>query len=200
MPINDEHFNHFEPEWAGRLTRPGKQNWVYYVETDHLNIDNAGLSTVITPLKLRQYDVRGWYCWAPMIWSMPYGDQQLWGSEYSHGPLVNPWLNPYYHHGHGMLSFFYPPDPRGPASEPTDTIIPSYRLSLIRDGIRDYALLDVLNKGVDDAGNPVKPNAAKIAAAEAKLKTLWAGNTVQWYLSYENFREFSEALNEAFDE
>jgi len=38
-------------------------------DVDHINLNNAGLTTIITPLKLRKYDVKGWYCWAAMTWS-----------------------------------------------------------------------------------------------------------------------------------
>jgi hypothetical protein len=200
MPTNDEHFNHFEPEWASRMKRPTNQPWVYYVETDRLNIDNGGLSTVLPPLQLREGGVKGWFCWGTAIWSMPYEDFNLMGPEYPNGPSVNPWLNPYYHHGHGMLSFFYPPDPRGPVDQPTDLIIPSYRLALIRDGITDYALLDIAESGKDDAGRTVKVDAAKLEQAREQFQKLWPQNPVQWYLSYDSYRTGQRLLQESIQQ
>jgi len=71
MPMNDEHFNFFEHEWNQRFTKPGKHQWVYHVETDHMNLENAGMSTTVMPLKLRHLGVDGWYCWESFIWSIP---------------------------------------------------------------------------------------------------------------------------------
>ncbi|MHB9071675.1 MAG: glycoside hydrolase domain-containing protein [Sedimentisphaerales bacterium] len=199
MPNNDEHFNFFEPSYNALFKKP-KNNWVYYVETDHLNIINGGISTIITPLKLKNFGANGWWCWASFIWSMSYPVTEDDGWEFKTGPVVNPWLNPFYHHGPGMLSFFYPPDPRGPAGEPTLKVTPSYRLALIRDGIQLRALLEVLSAGVDDEGKPIKVNQAKLDIAKNKLETLWASNPVQWYISYGAYKTFSNLLFEAIEE
>jgi len=195
MPDNDDHFNHFEPEWNARMS-PGKRPWVYYVETDHLNLLNAGLSTILPPLKLRHFGADGFYCWASFIWSLPYPKTEVEGPEFTSGPVVNPWLNPFYHHGPGVLSFFYPPEPRGPAPIGPDgrappileRIIPSYRLILMRDGIQDRALLEALETGQDDLGVPIEVNAAKLGLVREHLARLWADNPVQWYLSYHSYR------------
>jgi hypothetical protein len=204
MPDNDDHFNHFEPEWNSRMS-PGKRQWVYYVESDHFDLLNAGLSTIVTPLKLRHFGAEGWYCWASFIWSLPYPKTDVVGMKYPSGPVVNPWLNPFYHHGPGVLSFFYPPDPRGPAPRREagtpdaylDRIIPSYRLILMRDGIQNRALLEVLERGRDDAGNALGVEQAKLAAAREQLERLWAPNPVQWYLSYDAYRAATRLLYEA---
>jgi hypothetical protein len=103
-------------------------------------------------------------------------------------------MNPFYHHGPGALSFFYPPDPRGLSAVPNDTIIPSYRLSLMRDGIQTRALLEVLNRGVDDAGNPISVHEKSLRAAREAMSSLWQINPVQWHLSYGNFRKANELL------
>ena len=195
-PDNDDHFNRFEPEWNARMRAPTR-HWVYYVETEHLALQTAGLSTILTPLKLKAFGAEGWYCWGSCIWSMPYPKTEVVGLKYPSGPVVNPWLNPFYHHGPGMLSFFYPPDPRGPAPEPTDRVIPSYRLALIRDGIQLRALLEVLEAGRDDAGQSVRVDSEKLAQAKAHLQRLWAGNPVQWYLSYHAFRQARQLLCDA---
>jgi hypothetical protein len=122
------------------------------------------------------------------------------GPEWPVGDVVNPWLNPFYHHGPGVLSFFYPPDPRGPALEPTDLVIPSYRLPLMRDGNEIFALLEVLRSGVDDQGNNLKVDQAKLAKAEKIIEQLWPQNTVQWYLSYSDFRKAVELLYDSCTE
>jgi len=180
MPANDEHFNFFEPEWNARFEKPGKIQWVYNVESDHLNLENAGLSTTFLPLRLQHLGVDGWYCWASFIWSLPYAhfEGKRGGFKYGTGPVMNPWINPFYHHGPGVLSFFYPPDPRGPASEPTDLVIPSYRLTLMRDGIQMRALIETLQANMDEQ---------KLKTVESLLSTLWADNPVQWYLSYDSY-------------
>jgi hypothetical protein len=204
MPDNDDHFNHFEPEWHARMDAD-KPTWVYYVETDHFNLLNAGLSTIVPPLKLRHFGADGWYCWASFIWSLPYPKTDVEGPKFTSGPVVNPWLNPFYHHGPGVLSFFYPPDPRGPApvepgGEPpplVDLVIPSYRLALMRDGIQDRALLDALEKGEDDTGRTLGVDAAKLDRARRNLARLWAGNPVQWYLSYHSYRTARALLFDA---
>ena len=197
MPDNDDLFSFFEPEWNARMTTEDKEQWVYYVETDHFNLNNAGLSTMVTPLKLGRFGARGWYCWASFIWDMPYPKTDVMGPKFPSGPVVNPWLNPFYHHGPGLLSFFYPPDPRGPAHTPTDRIIPSYRLALMRDGIQLRALLAVAEAGRDDAGNPLAVDAAALAEAKAQLERLWGPNPVQWYLSLPTLRSFSQGLYRA---
>ena len=192
-PDNDDHFNRFEPELNARFTKV-KRQWVYYVETDHLNLENAGISTAIAPLKLRAFGAQGWYCWASFIWSMPYPITERVGDKYRSGPVINPWINPFYHHGPGVLSFFYPPDPRGLVSKPTDRIIPSYRLALMRDGIELKALLDVIEAGKDDDGQPLCIDHTKLDNAKALLQELWAPNPVQWYLSYHHYRRAREQL------
>jgi hypothetical protein len=186
MPINDEHFNFFEPEWGSRFKKP-KIQWVYHVESDHLNLENAGLSSIFLPLKLSHFGVSGWYDWESFMWSLPYAHLpgERGGFKYGTGPVMNPWINPFYHHGPGVLSFFYPPDPRGPADEPTDLVIPSFRLTLMRDGIQERALLEVLQAGRDDDGKQVQVDNQRLSKAEDKLKSLWPGNPVQWYLSYD---------------
>jgi hypothetical protein len=193
-PDNDDHFNFFEPEWNARMTTAGKRQWVYYVETDHMSLLTAGLSTVITPLKLREFGAEGWYCWGSFIWSMPYPKTDTVGFKYPSGPVVNPWLNPFYHHGPGMLSFFYPPDPRGPAPAPTGRVIPSWRLALMRDGIQDRALLEVLLAGEDDVGRPLNVDTEALDAARDELSELWAGNPVNWYVDYGSYRRARELL------
>lgn len=188
MPINDEHFNFFEPAWSERYERP-KEQWVYHVETDHMNLENAGLSTIAMPLKLQQFGVTGWYCWESFVWSLEYAYKpgKFGGFKYRTGPVTNPWKNPFYHHGPGVLSYFYPPDPSGPADQPTDLVIPSYRLTLMRDGIQTYALLDTLRERAGDEN---------IDAIDATMKPLWADTPTQWYLSYQPYREGLRQLHD----
>jgi len=197
MPHNDEHFNFFEPQWHGRFKKP-KHSWVYHVETDHMALQHAGLSTTMLPLKLRHFGVTGWYCWESFIWSFPYryGPGEKGGFKYGIGPVINPWVNPFYHHGPGVLSFFYPPDPRGPAPQRTDLVIPSYRLTLMRDGIRLRALLDVLAAGYDDAGEAVAVDRERLTEVERRLDALWAENPVQWRLNYHDFAAARRTLLE----
>lgn len=196
MPDNDDHFNNFEPAYNARMTDIDEQ-WVYYVESDHLNLNNAGMSTIITPLKLGHFGAEGWYDWASFIWSMPYPVTDVMGPKFPSGPVINPWVNPFYHHGSGVLSFFYPPVPAGPSAEPVDRIIPSYRLALMRDGIQMRALLEVLEAGEDDAGRALDVDQTKVAAARKHLEKLWADNPVQWYLGYHDYREAQRLLHEA---
>lgn len=191
MPDNDDEFNFFEPEWNARLDNGAKDQWVYYVETDHMNLQNAGLSTIVAPLKLQHFGADGWYCWASFIWSIPYpykGEGVMASFGYKSCPVINPWLNPFYHHGPGQLSFFYPPDPRGPAEQPTDLVIPSYRLTLMRDGIQLHALIDVLRDKLDRE---------EIDAIEVTVRPLWADNPTQWYLNYQLYREGRRQLYDA---
>lgn len=188
MPINDEHFNFFEPAWSDRYERP-KEQWVYNVETDHMTLQDAGLSTVAMPLKLQQFGVTGWYCWESFVWSLEYAHKpgKFGGFKYRTGPVTNPWKNPFYHHGPGVLSYFYPPDPSGPAEQPNHTIIPSYRLNLMRDGIQTYALIDTLREKVGDE---------KVDAIAQTMSPLWADNPTQWYLSYTPYRESLRQLHD----
>jgi hypothetical protein len=194
MPSNDDYLNYFEPEMNARMTHPGKSQWVYYVESTHFTLDHAGLSTIVCPLKLGHFGASGWYCWAATLWSWPAIPTDQRGPRWAVGPALNPWMNPFYHHGPGALSFFYPPDPRGLSAVPNDTIIPSYRLSLMRDGIQTRALLEVLNRGVDDAGNPISVHEKSLRAAREAMSSLWQINPVQWHLSYGNFRKANELL------
>jgi hypothetical protein len=198
MPINNDHFNFFESEY-NKLFKTPKDHWVYYVETDHHNIINAGISTMITPLKLKHFGANGWYCWTSLMWSMNYPVEDD-GPEFKTGKVVNPWLNPFYHHGPGTLSFFYPPDPRGISPKPTVKITPSYRLSLIRDGVQARALLEALTAGKDDTGQTVKVNQTKLNQAQKQLDKLWANNPVQWYISYGAYKNFHDLLWEAIEQ
>ena len=179
------------------MRRP-KRQWVYYVETDHWTLPTAGLSTSITPLLLKYFGAEGWYCWGSFLWSMPYTPTPDYrGPKYDHGPVVNPWLNPFYHHGPGALAFFYPPDPRGIASHPTDRVIPSYRMILMREGIQLKALLDVLEAGWDDAGQRVVVNSQKLSEAKSHLRRFWTEHPVQWYVSRPLYHTVVESLYEA---
>jgi hypothetical protein len=188
MPGNDEHYNFFEHEWNARMTRP-KIQWVYHVETDHINLENAGLSSAFLPLKCENLGVDGWYIWDIGIWSLPYAHYpgKYGSNKYPTGPVINPWVNPFYHHGPGVLSFFYPPDPRGPAPEATDMIIPSYRLTLYRDGVQVRSLLEVMRAGRDDAGRSFSVDGDELAHVQAQLAKLWPNNPVQWYLDYSDY-------------
>jgi hypothetical protein len=196
MPINDEHYNFYEQEWGTRYERPGKTQWVYNVETDHLVLEAAGLSTAFMPLRLQQMGVDGWYCWELVHWSYTYGYKKgdMGGFKYALGPAINPWINPFYHHGPGVLSFYYPPDPRGLPEKPTDQIIPSFRLTLMRDGIELRALLDVLQKGRDDAGKVLPDNEEGVSAVNQSFADMCGPNTVQWYLSYHDYQEARQKL------
>lgn len=203
IPINDEHFNFFEPEYKGRLKpREHGLNWVYYVSTDHWDLTHSGLSTLLTPLKLKNFGIEGWYCWASLVWSGPYGypEPPDYIADGTGGPQYNPWLNPYYHHGPGVVSFFYPPDPRGISPVFTEKIIPSYRLALMRDGIELRALIEVLEAEKDDAGNPVKVDRAKLDEAKAELDRLWYVEPVQWSVSYGGYRKVLDLLHESMKE
>lgn len=195
MAINDDHYNFFEPEWESRFDRP-KTTWVYNVETDHFSLENAGLSTAFLPLKLRKHGVEGWYCWENATWSLPYPYEKgaMGGFKYVFGPVINPWINPFYHHGPGALSFFYPPDPRGLANEPTDLVIPSYRLTLLREGIQLRALLEALAAARDDEGAALQVDFDRLRQVEQRLSLLNADNPVQWYLSYGAYQDARDAL------
>ena len=91
MPDNDEHFNFFEPEWNARMADIEEQ-WIYYVQTDHYELTHSGLRTIITPLKLRHFGARGWYCWASFIWSFPYSPVDTIGPQW---PVAQPFLSPW---------------------------------------------------------------------------------------------------------
>ena len=201
MPDNDDHFNLFDPESSALLKTRGKDNWVYYVESDHLDLINAGLSTLMTPLKLNHFGVNGWYCWAAFLWSMPYPIKgaEFDGEEFTSGPVTNPWLNPFYHHGPGGLSFFYPPNPSGVPNAPTDQIVPSYRLSLMRDGIQALALLKVMQRGIDDNGNKFFVNASLLKEAEDGFAAMCAQNPVQWYPSIPAYQTAVRSLYRALN-
>ena len=78
--------------------------------------------------------------------------------------------------------------------------MPSYRLALMRDGIEDFALLDVLHSGKDDSGKKLNVNRQKLAEAEKVLQRMWAQNPVQWYISYSSYRNARKLLFEAIDQ
>ena len=59
------------------------------------------------------------------------------------------------------------------------------------------ALLEVLEARRDDAGEPVRVDAGRLAQAKACLQRLWPGNPVQWYLSYHTFRQAEALLYDA---
>jgi hypothetical protein len=195
MPENNDHFNDW-PEadiWpADRGRRP--THWVYFVETDLLDLPHAGVSTELLPLKCRWLGAEGMYIWGSFIWSMPYARREgtpLGGGTW--GPVMNPWINPNYHHGQGLLTFFYPPDPRGPAKEPTPKLTPSYRLALLRDGLQNNALWCIVQAGVDDAGKPVRVPETVRRALQAQLAATFI-NPVQWRVSRPHHRAWREAL------
>ena len=73
-------------------------------------------------------------------------------------------------------------------------MVPSYRLSLMRDGIEARALLEVLEAGRDDAGNELEVDADKLKQAQEELEKLWADNTVQWYISYGAYEKAGKLL------
>lgn len=196
IPFNDDMFNFFEPSANARFEKPGQTLWMRHNATDHVALQHAGLSTAVFALKAGHFGGDGWYYNDAVIWSMPFGyrEDEPGSFEYANGPTMNPWRNPFYHHGPGAATLFYPPDPRGPAVSPTNLVVPSFRLALIRDGIQHRALLDVLRAGVDDAGRRFAINPDALAAIESDLRTLWADNPVQWYLSYPVFRDARRKL------
>ncbi|MBI5685294.1 MAG: DUF4091 domain-containing protein [Verrucomicrobia bacterium] len=195
MPENNNHFNDW-PEadiWpADRGQRP--THWVYFVETDLLDLPHAGVSTELLPLKCRWLGAEGMYIWGSFIWSMPYARREgapLGGGAW--GPVMNPWINPNYHHGQGLLAFFYPPDPRGAAKEPTPKLTPSYRLALLRDGLQDNALWRIAQAGVDDASQPARIPDAVRRALQSQLDATFI-NPVQWRVSRPHHHAWREAL------
>ena len=195
MPENNDHFNDW-PEadiWpADRGPRP--THWVYFVETDLLDIPHAGVSTELLPLKCRWLGAEGMYIWGSFIWSLPYARRE--GTplgDGTWGPVMNPWINPNYHHGQGLLAFFYPPDPRGSAKEPTPKLTPSYRLALLRDGLQDNALWRIVQAGVDDAGKPVRVPETVRRALQSQLDATFI-NPVQWRVSRPHHHAWRDAL------
>ena len=195
MPENNDHFNDWPEEdmWpADRGPRP--THWVYYVGTDHLDLPHAGVSTELLPLKCRWLGAEGLYIWGSFIWSMPYARRE--GAPWeggAWGPVTNPWINPNYHHGQGMLSFFYPPDPRGPAPQPDPKLTPSYRLALLRDGLQDNALWRIVQAGVDDAGKPVRVADDVRRRLASQLASTWI-NPTQWRVSRPHYQAWRSAL------
>ncbi|MBI5396841.1 MAG: DUF4091 domain-containing protein [Verrucomicrobia bacterium] len=195
VPQNNDHYN-FWPEddiWP-RDRGPLPKHWVYYTETDHLDLPHAGLSTELMALKCRWLGAQGMLIWGSFVWSMPYKrtDERDWGGGTS-GPVMNPWINPNYAHGQGLLSFFYPPDPRGPAKEPTLKITPSYRWALLRDGLQDNALWEIAKAGVDDAGKPVRVPETVRCSLQSQLDATFI-NPVQWRVSRPHHHAWRDAL------
>lgn len=129
------------------------------------------------------------------MWSHPEKPypERIQPNGISRGPSYNPWINPYYLHGHGLLSFFYPPDPRGPTQEPTNKVIPSYRLALLREGIQDRAVLEILKKGEDDAGRKLNVSKKEVEKLRQELARLWI-NPVQWYVSRPLYNQWKKDL------
>lgn len=158
-------------------------HWVYYTETDHLDLPHAGLSTSLMPLKCRWLGASGAYTWASVIWSMPFAHTSIedFGGGAA-GPVMNPWLNANYQHGQGLLSFFYPPDPRGMSTEPTLKLTPSHRLALLRDGLQDNALMEIIKCGKDDAGKPIAVPTTMIDQLQSQLDETFI-NPTQWRVS-----------------
>ncbi len=200
--LNDDHFDFLAPDIDWKPEREGGQMWAYYVETDHWNLFNAGLSTVLAPQKLTYFGVSGWYCWGSYVWSLPYARKGFEedGVRFTSGPVVNPWLNPFYHHGPGVISFFYPPDPKGVPDAPTEKVIPSYRLYLMRDGLQNVAWQKVLDRGVDDGGQELTVDREAYDGAVQKLNLLWTTNPVQWYLGYAAYDSAMELMRGSLKE
>jgi|GEM_PF-4105193 len=194
VPQNDDYFSFFQSDLARIWQEQGKRSWVYYVSSEHISLDAAGLSTILTPLKLRHYGVDGWYIWASFIWSMPYPIRDVEGFRYPSGPVINPWQNPFYHHGPGVLSYYYPPDPRGVSPVPTDRIIRSYRLAQMREGMQLRAIHDVLARGRDDAGKALSVDRVTLGKLDEAWERLWTDNPVQWRLSYHDYRAARDLL------
>ncbi|MBL4700971.1 MAG: DUF4091 domain-containing protein [Phycisphaeraceae bacterium] len=120
------------------------------------------------------------------MWSLPYKYTTTDGGiEYIAGPARNPWVNPFYHHGPGVLAYFYPPDPRGIPAQRTDLVIPSYRLTLMRDGIQDRAVLENLELVL---------NPKQLQEIESNLKKMWLDNPVQWYIDYNAYRKARKSI------
>ena len=195
-PENDDGLNSFfEPGNWNKERGADPTTWVYYVDTDRLRIDRAGLNTLLIPLQLESYGVSGFHHWTLRMWShpeKPYPEKIL-PNGISRGPSYNPWINPYYFHGHGLLSFFYPPDPRGPTQEPTNKVIPSYRLALLREGIQNRAVLEILKKGEDDAGRKLNVSKKEVEKLRQELARLWI-NPVQWYVSRPLYNQWKKDL------
>ncbi|MCX6910019.1 MAG: hypothetical protein NTY01_18525 [Verrucomicrobia bacterium] len=195
MPENNDHFNDWPEDdiWpADRGPRP--RHWVYFVETDLLDLPHAGVSTELLPLKCRWLGAEGMYIWGSFLWSLPYARREgtpLGGGAW--GPVMNPWINPNYHHGQGLLAFFYPPDPRGPAKEPTPKLTPSYRLVLLRDGLQDNALWRIVQASVDDAGKPVRVPETVHRTLQSQLDATFI-NPVQWRVSRPHHQAWRDAL------
>lgn len=194
-PENNDHFNHWPEDdiWpADRGPRP--LHWVYYVETHHLDLPYAGVSTELLPLKVRSLGAEGFLLWASFIWSIPFPVREgtpLGGGAW--GPVTNPWQNANYAHGQGLLSFFYPPDPRGPTRQPDFKITPSWRLFLLRDGFQDLALWEILQRGADDAGKPVRVDPAVLRRLAEQLQATWI-NPTQWRASRPHHRAWRALL------
>jgi hypothetical protein len=197
MPENNDHFNDWPEDdiWpADRGPRP--THWVYFVETDLLDLPHAGVSTELLPLKCRWLGAEGMYIWGSFIWSMAYPRREgtpLGGGAW--GPITNPWINPNYHHGQGLLSFFYPPDPRGPAKEPSPKLTPSYRLALLRDGLQDNALWRIVQAGSDDAGQNVRVEPSLRDQLAEQLNATFI-NPVQWRVSRPHYHAWRQRLYE----
>jgi len=67
----------------------------------------------------------------------------------------------------------------------------------MRDGIELHALLDVLERGTDDAGNGLPVDDDTLQTLRQNFEPLWADNPVQWYLSYHQYRTAREAVFDA---
>ncbi len=67
----------------------------------------------------------------------------------------------------------------------------------MRDGIQLRAMLEVAKRGIDDEGNTLAIDAARLADAVADFDQLWADNPVQWYLRYDNYRSGVRSLFDA---
>jgi hypothetical protein len=163
IPLNDERWSNAEYPYLDTRQALGEEIWWYYITTEHFLIDAPGICHRAMTWKAWDYGVSGVLTWAGLIW-----DMHEWAGGWNPQNVTdydNPWLKPASPWGNGVIAFYYPPDPSGPASSPTFELVPSLRWKLFREGQEDYEYFYMLREIIDQ----VEPLGIDVASAEQAL-------------------------------
>jgi hypothetical protein len=149
IPLNDERWSNAEYPYLDERQALGEEIWWYFITTDHFLIDVPGIAHRAMMWKAWKFRVSGLLTWAGLLW-----DTHAWEGDWNPqnaNDYDNPWLKPASPWGNGVVDFYYPPDPSGPASSPTFELVPSLRWELFREGMEDYEYFVLLQEAIDSA-------------------------------------------------
>lgn len=149
IPLNDERWSNAEYPYLDERQALGEEIWWYFITTDHFLIDAPGIWHRAMTWKAWKFKVAGLLTWAGLLW-----DTHEWRGDWNPQNVTdydNPWLKPASPWGNGVVDFYYPPDPSGPASSPTFELVPSLRWKLFREGMEDYEYFYLLQEMINHA-------------------------------------------------